>query len=66
MLILAHMGVMKNDKEYVFIYHYPLILGHFFVFSSTKTQKSRDVTTNKAHTNDERKEFFLLFNICGC
>lgn len=39
MLILAHMGVMKNDKEYVFIYHYPLILGHFFVFSSTKTQK---------------------------
>ena len=40
---------MKNNKKHVFIYHYPLILGHFFVFSSTNTQTGAQQTRKKGN-----------------
>lgn len=64
MLIFARVGVMKNDKKHVFIYHYPLILGHFFVFSSTKIQKRRGATTNKiTQMTKEKNSFYFLTSV---
>ena len=35
-LIFARMGVMQNNKNKVFLYHIPFILGQKNFFSSTK------------------------------
>ena len=34
MLIFARLGVMKNNQDELIFCHFPIILGHFFHFSS--------------------------------
>ena len=64
MLIFAHVGVMENDKEQTTIFHFPIILGYFFLFSSINTdffQVGRIKTSNTQMTKEKNS---LLFNIC--
>ena len=63
MLIFARVGVMKDYKKHVFIWHFPLILGYFFVFSSPKTQKRRGATTSKITQMTKEKIFLLLTSV---
>ena len=63
MLIFARLGVMQNNEKYAFIQHLPLILGHFFVFSSPKTQKRRGTTTKKITQMTKEKIFLLLTSV---
>ena len=43
----------------------PVNLRTFFCFFKHKDTKKAGRNHQQNHTNDERKEFFLLFNICG-
>lgn len=57
------MGVMESNKNKTFILHYPLMIGLFFVFSSTniKKQVGHIKTSNTQMTKEKNS---LLFNIC--
>ena len=59
MLIFARLGVMKNNQDNVFIYHFPLIVVQINFFSSKNTEKFRRDASHP-HTNDERKDFLTL------
>jgi len=55
---------MENDKEQTTIFHFPIILGYFFLFSSINTdffQAGRIKTSNTQMTKEKNS---LLFNIC--
>lgn len=48
MLIPAHMDVMKNTKNHIFINHLSSIIGLFLIFSSINNNFGRG-TPNKLH-----------------
>lgn len=45
MLIFARLGVMKNNQDELIFCHFPIILGHFFHFSSKKQMSGTAKTT---------------------
>ena len=66
MLIFARTGVMKDYKKYIFITHFPLILGQILIFSSKNIEKFRRGATNhQAYKMTKEKIFLLLTSVAG-
>ena len=64
MLIFARTGVMKDYKKYIFITHFPLILGQILIFSSKNIEKFRRGATNhQAYKMTKEKIFLLLTSV---
>lgn len=61
MLIFAHMGVMESNKNKTFILHYPLMIGLFFVFSSTNIKKQAGCIKIQIHITKEKKFLGVSF-----
>ena len=65
MLIFARLGVMKNNQDNVFIYHFPLILVQINFFSSKNIENIGWGTTQTNRQMTKEKNL-LAFNICDC